>query len=395
MHRLAGFTQDPDGVTATLERGDGEVETLRARWLAGCDGAHSTVRHQLELPFEGKAYQFDFLLADVRLTWALANDEAHVFITDAGLLAVFPLPHGRHRFVIDITATEAGARDFAACRAIVAARAPVELVLDDPRWVADFRIHARMVARLQEGRVFLLGDAAHIHSPALAQGMNTGIQDAVNLAWKIGLVAQGAADPNLLDSYEAERHPVEQSVLQQTDFVTRLVTLEGPVARALRDRLAAALSSFGLIQERARRTVSELAVHYRQSPIVEEHWQAQGLPAGDRVPEMRLTAWDGSRETTLLEALRQARHILLLSLDARVPDALQRGFDTIAKQIQSGLGDVVHVYRPTTAIDEWPAICLIRPDGYVAFRGSSAHVPELAAFLGRLFPGRAAAAPRA
>jgi len=205
-------------------------------------------------------------------------------------------------------------------------------------------------------------------------------------------VAQGASDASLLDSYEAERRPVEQSVLQQTDFVTRLVTLEGPVARALRDRLAAALSSFGMVQERARRTVSELAVHYRQSPIVEDHWQPQGRPAGDRVPEMRLTAWDGSRETTLLEALRQARHILLLTLDARVPDTLRRGFDALATEVQARLGDLIHVYRPSADVDEWPAICLIRPDGYIGFRGNSAHVPELAQFLGRLFPGRAATA---
>jgi len=395
--KLTAFQQDDTGITATLERGDGEIEAARVRWLAGCDGAHSTVRHQLELPFEGKAYQFDFLLADVHLAWSLPNDEAHVFITDAGLLAVFPLPAGRHRLVIDMSADERRATSFEECQAIVAERTPIEIALDDPRWVSDFRIHARMVARLQEGRVFLLGDAAHIHSPALAQGMNTGIQDAVNLAWKIGLVAQGASDPTLLDSYEAERRPVEQSVLQQTDFVTRLVTLEGQVARTLRDRLAAVISSFDMVQQRARRTVSELAVHYRQSPIVEEHWQPQGPPAGDRVPEMRLTAWDGSRETTLLEALRQAKHILLLALDARVPDALQRAFDDVAKQVQASLGDLIHVYRPATDVEEWPAICLIRPDGYVGFRGNSAHVPELAAFLARLFPGRvpAAVAPSA
>ncbi len=385
--KLAGFEQDADGVTAILTRGDGETESVRARWLAGCDGAHSTVRHQLDLSLEGKSYQFDFLLADVHIDWALANDEAHVFITDEGLLAIFPLPGNRHRLVIDTSATERRETTFADCQAIVAARAPVPIALSDPRWVTDFRIHSRMATRLQEGRVFLLGDAAHIHSPALAQGMNTGIQDAVNLAWKIGLVARGIADPTLVDSYEAERRPVEQGVLQQTDLVTRLVSLEGGLARSLRDSLMSILSGFDAVQQRARRTVSELAVNYRNSPIVEEHWQSQGLPAGDRVPDMALTAWDGSRETTLLEALRQTRHILLLAVNDAFPDSLRRDFDSIAQQVQTALGDLIHVYRPSADVDDWPAICLIRPDGYVAFRGSSAHVPELGEFFARLFPG--------
>jgi 2-polyprenyl-6-methoxyphenol hydroxylase-like FAD-dependent oxidoreductase len=386
--KLTGFAADADGVTATLEHADGEVETLRTRWLAGCDGAHSVVRNRLEQPFEGKTYQFDFVLADLQVDWALPNDEAHAFITDTGLLAIFPLPGNRHRVIIDVSMTDPPEANFEAFQALVAARAPIALALHDPQWVSAFRIHARMVARLQAGRVFLLGDAAHIHSPALAQGMNTGIQDAVNLAWKVGLTARGIADPGLLDSYEAERRPVEHGVLQQTDLMTRLVSLEAPLARGLRDRLMSALLSFDVVRQRARRTVSELAVHYRQSPIVEEHWQAQGPPAGDRVPEMALTAWDGSRETTLLEALRQARHVLLLALDARVPKALQQSFDMIAKQVQDSLGDLIHVYRPSADVGDWPAICLIRPDGYVGFRGSSAHVPELSQFLDRMLPGR-------
>ncbi len=389
---LTEFTQDDTGVTAMLQRGDGEIDALRVGWLAGCDGAHSTVRHQLELPFEGKTYPIDVLLADARVDWTLPGDEVHVFITDAGLLGVFPLPGPRHRVAIDISGIAHGTASFAMAQELIAARAPVAMILSDPGWVSEFHLNARIVSRLQEGRVFLLGDAAHIHSPALAQGMNTGIQDAVNLAWKLGLVARGVADTSLLASYEAERRPVEQGVLQQTDLVTRLVTVGTPLVRTLRDALAPLLSGFDAVQQRARRSISELAVHYRQSPIVEEHWQPQGLPAGDRVPDMRLTAWDGSRETSLLEALRQGRHILLLALDAAVPAALQAEFDTLARQVQDTSGDLVHVWRPSGDVGEWPALCVIRPDGYVGFRGSSAHVPELAAFLDRMFPGVRAAA---
>jgi hypothetical protein len=145
------------------------------------------------------------------------------------------------------------------------------------------------------------------------------------------------------------------------------------------------------VRQRAQRAVSELAVNYRQSPIVEEHWQPQGPTAGDRVPDMALTAWDGTRETTLLEALRQGRHILLLALDARVPEPLRQQFDTLAKRVQADLGDLVHVYRPSGDVGDWPAICLIRPDGYIGLRGSTAHVPELTAFFERMFPGRVAA----
>jgi 2-polyprenyl-6-methoxyphenol hydroxylase-like FAD-dependent oxidoreductase len=389
---LTEFTQDATGVTAMIKRGDGEIDAVRAGWLAGCDGAHSAVRHHLELPFEGKTYPIDVLLVDARVDGALSDDEVHVFITEAGLLGVFPMPGARKRVAIDISGIEHGTASFEMCQKLVAERAPVAMTLSDPGWVSEFHLHARMVAHLQEGRVFLLGDAAHIHSPALAQGMNTGIQDAVNLAWKLGLVARGVADASLLGSYEAERRPVEQGVLQQTDLVTRLVTMEAPLVRTLRDALAPLLSSFDAVQQRARRTVSELAVHYRQSPIVEEHWQPQGPLAGDRVPDMPLTAWDGSRETSLLEALRQGRHILLLALDDAVPATLRADFDALARQAQAHLGELVHVYRPSGAVGEWPALCVIRPDGYVGFRGSSAHVPELAAFLDRMFPHRRPAA---
>ena len=389
--KLTELVQEDDGVGATLERGAGDVETVRARWVAGCDGAHSTVRNQLSLPFEGKTYHFEFMLADLHVDGPLATDEANVFLGEAGLLAIFPLPDDRHRLVVDISGAHREP-DFETCQALVAERVPLALTLRDPKWVSAFHIHARMVAHLQEGRVFLLGDAAHIHSPALAQGMNTGIQDAVNLAWKLGLAARGIAAPDLLDSYEAERQPVEHNVLQQTDLMTRLVSLEAPLARTLRDRLIPVILSFDAVRQRVRRMVSELAVNYRQSPIVEEHWQPQGPVAGDRAPAMALTAWDGSRETDLLEALRQGSHIVLLALDARVPDALRQQFDVLARQVQADFGELVHVYRPTADVGDWPPISVIRPDGYTGFRGSTAHGPELTAFLARLFPSRRAAA---
>src|SRR5262249_5421887 len=130
------------GVTAMIKRGDGEIDAVRVGWLAGCDGAHSAVRHLLELPFEGKTYPIDVLLVDARVDWALSDDEVHVFITEAGLLGVFPMPGARKRVAVDISGIEHGTASFAMCQELVAARAPVAMALSDPGWVSEFHLHA-------------------------------------------------------------------------------------------------------------------------------------------------------------------------------------------------------------------------------------------------------------
>jgi 2-polyprenyl-6-methoxyphenol hydroxylase-like FAD-dependent oxidoreductase len=243
---LIDFTQDSSGVDATLRHGDGGLEQVRARWLVGCDGAHSKVREKLGLPFEGKDYEESFLLADVHVEWSLPDDELYLFLHDGWLAAFFALPGGRCRLIADLPPEQAPKDQqpsLEVCQRIVAERVPMPATLSDPNWTAYYRIHRRIVPRLQQERVFLAGDAAHIHSPAAAQGMNTGIQDAFNLAWKLALVAHGQAPDSLLESYNAERYPVESAVLKNTDLLLSLASVRQPVARKLRDLLLPHLSA--------------------------------------------------------------------------------------------------------------------------------------------------------
>lgn len=279
---VEGLAQDGDGVDVSLSDGG----TVRARWLVGCDGAHSQVRHLLGLAFDGHAYDQRLILGDVVWDTALPRDALTSFVGDR-FLACFPLPNGRWRLI----ATRDEAEDeepvtLATLQALVDARARVSGTdvgaLSDPAWLAAFRIHARQVGRYRLGRVLLAGDAAHIHSPAGGQGMNTGIQDAHNLGWKLALVDRGAPD-RLLDSYEAERLPVAAHVLRTTGLGTRIGTVRNPVARAVRDAVAPALAALSLVRDRVTRAVAELDVAYRASPVVVDASPDPGPRAGDPV----------------------------------------------------------------------------------------------------------------
>jgi len=423
--QLSGFSQDQGGVTATLRHADARQEEVRARWLVGCDGAHSMVRKALGLPFEGSRYEEAFMLADVRLEWELPDDEAHAFFSPDGIVATIPLPGGQHRLILDVP-QEMADRDrtevgFEHVRAIMDSRGLGWVRAHDPTWVATFRIHRRMVPSFRVGRVFLAGDAAHIHSPVGAQGMNLGIQDAVNLAWKLALVTRGVGKPILLDSYQAERHPIAAATVSGTDLATRVVTLRNPVGQALRNQLAGFLSSLEVVQHRLTRAVSGLVVNYRRSPIVAEYraglldtvmgdaaaaetprvsdWRDFGAApaAGDHAPDGPVFPPGGDASARLFELLRTPRHTLLL-FDGRAATAAgYRNLAEIARRVRDRYRDLVvaHIVVPRDAPPQglaWDgsvlldpegdlhhrygagseSLYLIRPDGYVGYRSQPA-----------------------
>ena len=267
--RLASFRQDGTGVTATLTKGDATT-TARAAWLVGCDGAHSAVRKALDLPFEGSTYEDRFVLADVKVAWDTRDDRITSYFADDGLVACFPLPAGRWRLILTDTVEGDAAPTLEEVQAMFARRTGTGATLSDMVWSSRFRIHCRQVARYRDDRVLIAGDAAHIHSPAGGQGMNTGIQDAHNLAWKLAAVHKGHARDRLLSSYHDERHAVGQSVLRGTDAATRVGVARSAVARGVRDELARFLTSLEVVQQRVAREVSELTVHYERSAMVAE-----------------------------------------------------------------------------------------------------------------------------
>ena len=186
-HELTTFTQESDGVTATIRSPAGE-ETVTVPWLVGCDGSHSTVRHGLAIGFAGETVDLDYGLADVVVRWPLADDELHLFLLDDGLLACFPMPGGRWRLIAEMGATtgdHAETPEVAYFVDYLRRAGHPEAEVHEPRWLAGFRVNERQASSIQDRRAFLVGDASHVHSPAGGQGMNTGLQDAYNLAWKL------------------------------------------------------------------------------------------------------------------------------------------------------------------------------------------------------------------
>jgi len=285
---LLGFEQHSDGITAQLRLPDGELHSCQACYLAGCDGARSIVRKTLDTGFPGGTYQQIFYVADVQASGPALNGELHLDLDEADFLAVFPLAgSGRARLigtVRDERAEHAETLQFddVSGRAIEHLKVQVERV----NWFSTYRVHHRVADHFRRERAFLLGDAAHVHSPAGGQGMNTGIGDAINLAWKLAAVLNGSATASLLDSYETERIAFARRLVATTDRVFSLVTAEGKVADLLRTRLAPfvlpKVASVGPAREFLFRTVSQITLNYRGMPL--SAGVAGHVHGGDRLP---------------------------------------------------------------------------------------------------------------
>ena len=228
--------QHDDAVTATIER-DGRQSQVEASFLAGCDGPHSKVRESLNLPFEGGDYDDSFMLADIESNQSLPADEMQICPSELGPLAIFPISATRRRIVAMVDNREGDAPSLDQVRALVAERAPAGLEVRALHWTSYFRIHHRCASKLRSGRIFIAGDAAHIHSPFGGQGMNTGLHDIWNLAWKFDFFLRGNGNQQLLASYEAERLPVIKSVIETTDLMTKALGTRSKIAQVLRDAI--------------------------------------------------------------------------------------------------------------------------------------------------------------
>ncbi|HSP81651.1 MAG TPA: FAD-dependent monooxygenase, partial [Myxococcaceae bacterium] len=358
------------------------------------------------LPFEGETYDDACMLADVRVDWSLEPGELYLFPSTHGMMVLFPMPgEGRFRLITILPHDGlAGPEDTAPLsleemQALVDRMAPVPARLSEPRWMTRYRLHRRGVPRYRQGRVFLAGDSAHIHSPAGGQGMNTGIQDAYNLAWKLALVTRGRAPESLLDTYELERHPVGQKLLEGTDRLFGLIAHGGVATRLLRayvmPRVARPLLGNRFVQHRMARFVSQLGIRYRESPLSTERIRdeevggvrlAEGPAPGERVPELPVR---GEGVERLHEVLRGPQHTLLL-LTGLEPEAKEReSLVSLARQWEEAYGPELLKARVVVAGEGTPgpyvladesgavhrrfgagAACLylVRPDGYVGHR---------------------------
>ncbi len=416
--QLVRLTAVPAGVECVLRQADGREERLRARYVVGCDGAHSTVRKGAGIPFEGDAYLQDFVLGDLEVEQPLERGTIHSWVGNGGVAMFFPLAHPATWRVIAMASHNddhdrgtSGADDEMAgselslpeLQRMVDGATGGALALRDPVWLTHFRLHHRQAARYVAGRVFLAGDAAHIHSPVGAQGMNTGIQDAWNLGWKLALVARGAAAPDLLASYEAERWPVGRTLLRSTDRVFSLFTrgvsagrLAGWFRREIVARLLPRVLQSRRLRAYAFHFISELGVRYRASPAVTEGRPRLrlGPKPGDRLPDARV-ARDGVA-TYLHQEVVGPRLCLLLCGDPHSWDRVRAA--QLASRYAELLG-VEYLTRtsvPGLLVDQHDEALrrlgvgeagqyLVRPDGHIGFRCGGRDLGAVATYLARWF----------
>ncbi|MGW1163993.1 FAD-dependent oxidoreductase [Streptomyces sp. NPDC002550] len=409
--KLVGFTDDGEGVTAELARTDGGTESVRATWLVGADGGHSTVRKRLGLEMRGKQTE-TWLIADAEVHCDLPPDSIYWMRTREGTVMLVPFPdEGRWRLVDtrDVGHVDTGDREALAARLARKIQAGIgaPVTVEAPSWVSVFTIQQRMVPAMRSGRCFVVGDAAHVHSPASGQGLNTGVQDACNLAWKLADVRHGRADARLLDSFGAERLPVAATLLDSTRFVTALTQLRNPVAAAWLGTMFTVVRNVGPLKSRIERKImagmSALGLSYPAGPAGSD--AALAVAAGERVA--RVTASQEAASAgwrSLLAELRRPGWLLLAFARSGDGPALRRlaeeydgvlrvctvpapdargGDDTVPGPLPDPGGLLADGLRARRG--SW---LLIRPDGHLAASGrlGSSDPAAAAASLGLRTP---------
>lgn len=365
--RLSDFRQEAEGIVAQIE-----ATTCRATFLAGCDGARSTVREKLGLGFPGGTYEHLFYVADVEAGGPLADGELHVSFDESDFAALFPLAGaGRVRLIGTIRPEQEQAAERLGWND-VSPRLLRQLRVDvrHVNWFSTYHVHHRVAERFRNGRAFLLGDAAHIHSPVGGQGMNTGIGDAVNLAWKLAAAVRGRAPLSLLDSYEPERIGFARRLVATTDRVFEMATRSGPLAAAFRVQLLPRIVGVAFRSRAVRRllyrTVSQTAIDYRGSELGAGH--AGRIAGGDRLPWVS----PGPDNFGPLASLDWQVHVYGHASAALADTCRARGLP-------------LHVF-PWNADAQRvglarEALYLVRPDGYVGLADAAAHPAALEHYL--------------
>jgi 2-polyprenyl-6-methoxyphenol hydroxylase-like FAD-dependent oxidoreductase len=410
---LISFTQDESEVTAILQHADGQTETVHSRWMVGADGSHSSVRHGLNLSFDGFPYEDKFWLADVYVNWQLEPHQIYNFVADKGSCMAFPIQGNRFRLLGNTPLGGDPNSDptLAAIQTLVDHVCPSGTELHDPVWLANFKVHHRKVSNYRQGRIFLIGDAAHVHSPAGGQGMNTGIQDAHNLAWKLALTAKGLVQPALLASYHPERNAVGEQVLKTTDRLLKLMTMQNPVARTIRDHALALASTQEGFTDKMKSSLSQLDIAYPDSTLTSGNTTAKGgIPAGERAPEALLSSETPPHTSIRLSDMyRGGKFSLVLLAGANATQEDYTNLSELADTVASNYKDSVDVHivvagvvRPT-ALANWngsilydvalalhhrygfstTSAYLLRPDGYVGFSSQPASRTDLTTYLAR------------
>lgn len=353
---LESLDADGTAVAARLGGEQGE-QRIRSRFVVGCDGAHSTVRRKIGAQLEGRTHPERFLLADAVLRTDLDPDQTHMFVSTRGVLGVMPMPDGSFRFNGTLAGEEDATPD--ALPGLMAARlgnAADRVMLEDVRWSATYQTHSRCADRYRAGNVFLAGDAAHLVSPVGGQGMNLGIQDAVNLGWKLAAVLRRGAPEPLLDSYAEERRPVAQRALRTSEMMTRMFTARHPVERALRNSALRVAHRVPPVQRRLAWEPAGLLQTYASAAVATTSTRRSAMRPGRQLA----AALPGQQQAEPPAGVDQYR--LLLG-----GEAVRPAFTETAARYRLHMG-------ATTVPDGPPGVTvLVRPDGVIGWAGTDAH----------------------
>lgn len=364
--RMEAFSQG-DGVQVTLRLPNGEIDNVDAAYLIDAEGAHSSARHSLDLPFTGNSLPNTYAIADLHLDGDVPEDALSIFIPEAGLVAAFPM--GGRRFRVLATERHAISHDAPPpslddMQAAWSQSVAIPVHLRDMQWSSRFRINSRALHQLRHGAIFFAGDSAHIHSPAGGQGMNTGMQDVINLGWKLALVYRGLASDALLDTYDEERLPIIHQLVSTTERATDLFNSDSRFVHTLLRHLLPQVLRFDTVRKKGAGLVSELSVNYRNSSL---NGRSDGaLKAGDRVPDVAV----GDDGTRLLDLLDPSRLTVLVTGPAA--PSFQYGDLFLERRV------------PPLAVLGDASVAVVRPDGYLLCAGSAATVQaELDTWMGR------------
>lgn len=413
---LIGLEEQGEEVLATIQTPGNQKKQLRAQWVIGCDGAHSFVRKHLNLSFEGKTFPIVFSLADVQINWKYSHEEANAFWSREGILAAIPLPEkGRYRLIFELDRCQQHQEKAPSLnhlqvgvppptleevKEVVWKRADPDAHLTDPVWLANFHVNSRLGNHYQVRRFFLAGDAIHIHSPIGGQGMNTGLQDGWNLAWKLAFVHKGYASPHLLKSYHEERHATATKLLEGTEEGTRMAALQKGWQIFLRNGAASLLLRFSSLQQTLIEAISQINITYSPSSFIAEKGRfSRGPKSGSRMPDFTLQE---GKEPRQLHALLQGIDTffvlfllgdgydfeelgkLLLQLDQLSlpikPLLLAKGsvgqkFDRLFVDLNGGIHSALGVEKNGAYV--------IRPDTYIGYRQAPLNPQALLAYFER------------
>jgi 2-polyprenyl-6-methoxyphenol hydroxylase-like FAD-dependent oxidoreductase len=401
---VTDLEQSDESVKITLESG----EPLEARWVVGCDGAHSFVRQHLGLSFDGQELESRWIVGDLEVEGVPHKDELVLIMHKDGPAGLFPLGDSLYRVVAETESADSVAEAEVVLSKLVEHRvgAPdvsVKQVYD----AGYFSIHERQVDQYRVGRVFLAGDSAHVQSPIGGQGMNTGIQDANNLAWKLALVAKGLAKEGLLETYHEERQPVAEWLVDATSHGTAMVTNQNPLVAAFRGQATRLMAAVPMVGNKLRNTLSELEINYRGSTISREaeyvgsKWgRKEGVRAGERAPDG--VVWVGGEQRRLSEYLRKCQfHLLLFDNGDRAASNKLAKLLRLVRRSHQAMVQSLLISRSTQNEEKsdglvlmdiekelhrlygatQPAAYIIRPDGYVAYRSKPVDQVELLNYL--------------